>query len=229
MTLKAQLHDTMLAMYSRAGTETGYWGRRFLQSVRKNGGLATAKRMLQPNTQPSQIKGLLALAKARRADLSLEYLVLREPFRQLFTEIELAEASKRLRNLPKNSMPTEIPPEQNFPETKSLSIQEGGVRRIVVNAYERDPRARTACLRKWGTSCKVCNLSFEKEYGFRGKGFIHVHHLDPLGKRKKRKKVAPTKDLIPVCPNCHAMLHSSDPPLSIDELIDEMKQAATNT
>ena len=30
--------------------------------------------------------------------------------------------------------------------------------------------------------------------------------------------VDPRKDLIPVCPNCHAMLHRRNPPLSIDEL-----------
>ena len=61
-------------------------------------------------------------------------------------------------------------------------------------------------------------MNFEKTYGERGKGFIHVHHLDPLGTRKKRKKIDPIKDLVPVCPNCHAMLHSTDPPLGIEEL-----------
>jgi 5-methylcytosine-specific restriction protein A len=30
--------------------------------------------------------------------------------------------------------------------------------------------------------------------------------------------VDPVKDLEPVCPNCHAMLHRKDPPYSIEEL-----------
>ena len=28
----------------------------------------------------------------------------------------------------------------------------------------------------------------------------------------------PRRDLVPVCPNCHAMLHTSDPPLEIEKL-----------
>ena len=123
--------------------------------------------------------------------------------------------------LPKGAMPTSITPDQNFPETNSLPIEEGGVKKILVNVYERDPRARKICLEKLGTSCRVCSMNFEKTYGERGKGFIHVHHLDPLGTRKKRKKIDPIKDLVPVCPNCHAMLHSTDPPLGIEELKKE--------
>lgn len=47
MTLEAQLYEEMIGAYYRAGSEIGYWGRYFLCSVKKNGGLATAKRMLQ--------------------------------------------------------------------------------------------------------------------------------------------------------------------------------------
>ena len=31
-------------------------------------------------------------------------------------------------------------------------------------------------------------------------------------------RLNPETDLVPVCPNCHAMLHTSEPPLSVDEL-----------
>jgi 5-methylcytosine-specific restriction protein A len=30
--------------------------------------------------------------------------------------------------------------------------------------------------------------------------------------------VDPIKDLRPVCPNCHAIIHRTDPPCSVDEL-----------
>ena len=221
MKLERQLHEAMIEMYKRAGEETGYWGKRFLQSVRNNGGLATAQRMLKPSQQKAKLQGLYSLVKARRADLSLEVLALKTPYNKLFTRSELAEARRRLRELPKGAMPTSITPDQNFPETNSLPIEEGGVKKILVNVYERDPRARKICLEKLGTSCRVCSMNFEKTYGERGKGFIHVHHLDPLGTRKKRKKIDPIKDLVPVCPNCHAMLHSTDPPLGIEELKKE--------
>jgi hypothetical protein len=32
-------------------------------------------------------------------------------------------------------------------------------------------------------------------------------------------EVDPVKDLRPVCPNCHAMIHRRSPPLSIEEII----------
>ena len=76
MKLERQLHEAMIEMYKRAGEETGYWGKRFLQSVRNNGGLATAQRMLKPSQQKAKLQGLYSLVKARRADLSLEALAL---------------------------------------------------------------------------------------------------------------------------------------------------------
>jgi 5-methylcytosine-specific restriction protein A len=83
-----------------------------------------------------------------------------------------------------------------------------------VNAYERDPRARKACLAHHGTNCSVCGFNFESRYGKIGEGFIHVHHLVPLSEVGEDYEVDPIADLLPVCPNCHAMLHRSDPPLS---------------
>ncbi|MGA9069080.1 MAG: hypothetical protein WB424_02425 [Terracidiphilus sp.] len=32
------------------------------------------------------------------------------------------------------------------------------------------------------------------------------------------RKINPINDLRPVCPNCHEMLHRSDPPYTIDQL-----------
>lgn len=92
--------------------------------------------------------------------------------------------------------------------------QEGALRRISVNAYERDPRARKACLAHHGTNCSVCGFNFESRYGKIGEGFIHVHHLVPLSEVGEDYEVDPIADLLPVCPNCHAMLHRSEPPFS---------------
>ena len=95
---------------------------------------------------------------------------------------------------------------------------EGSLRRISVNAYERDPRARQACLQHHGSSCSVCDFDFESTYGGIGNGFIHVHHLRQLSEIGTAYEVDPIRDLIPVCPNCHAMLHKQVPAYSIDEL-----------
>ncbi|WP_082507349.1 MULTISPECIES: HNH endonuclease [unclassified Duganella] len=55
--------------------------------------------------------------------------------------------------------------------------------------------------------------------------FIHVHHLKPLAEIKESYVVDPIQDLVPLCPNCHAMIHRSDPALSVETLRDEIKQA----
>ena len=50
-------------------------------------------------------------------------------------------------------------------------------------------------------------MNFFETYGELGKGFIHIHHKTPLSQIKNEYKVDFKEDLIPVCPNCHAMLH----------------------
>lgn len=100
---------------------------------------------------------------------------------------------------------------------------EGTLKQILVNQYERDPKAREVCINHYGFICKVCEFDFEKKYGEIGKGFIHVHHLKPLSEIGKEYKLNPITDLLPVCPNCHAMLHKKKPPFSIEELINRMK------
>ncbi len=225
MTLSEQLDAAMREAYAITGKETGYWGRYFLRSVKKHGGLATAKRMLSKHLKnPSEQKGFRALVEAGRPDLSLESLVLQKRFRRLFTSAELAEAERRLESVPGYAKRTPVDPNtmhaEDLPADEEFA--EGAKKRITVNAYERDPKARAACLKRHGYSCQVCGMRFLDVYGDIGKGFIHVHHKKPLAGRRSDYKVKPTIDLAPVCPNCHAMLHSSDPPLGIEELKQRM-------
>jgi 5-methylcytosine-specific restriction protein A len=69
-----------------------------------------------------------------------------------------------------------------------------------------------------GYRCVVCDLLLVDRYAPLGERFIHVHHIRPLAKLGRRYRVDPTCDLVPVCPNCHAMLHQRTPPLSIKAL-----------
>ena len=107
-----------------------------------------------------------------------------------------------------------------FPDELSgnATVIEGAKRRVTVNSYERDASARRTCIKKWGLNCAACDFNFTDMYGELGDGFIHVHHLMPLHSIKQEYALAPEQDLRPVCPNCHAMLHRREPPLSIDEL-----------
>lgn len=100
----------------------------------------------------------------------------------------------------------------------SLRLREGATKRIEVNAYERNLVARGKCIEHYGYICAVCNFDFRSFYGEIGSQFIHVHHIIPLSKIGAEYEVDPIKDLIPVCPNCHAMIHRQDPPFTIAEL-----------
>lgn len=97
-------------------------------------------------------------------------------------------------------------------------VLEGGLRRIEVNRYERSPVNRELCLAANGYTCKICGFNFESTYGELGHHYIHVHHIVPVSKMNSAYMIDPTTDLIPVCPNCHSMLHRTDPPVTPEEL-----------
>ena len=99
---------------------------------------------------------------------------------------------------------------------------EGAVAQVTVNRYERDPSARKSCLAHYGYQCFVCGFNFEVVYGSIGKDFIHVHHLVPLSTIKTAYSVDPINDLRPGGPNCHAMLHRANPPLTPEQLRQQL-------
>lgn len=110
---------------------------------------------------------------------------------------------------------TFVSPEEISPSATCL---EGSVRQALVNVYERNPFARAACIAHYGSTCRVCAFDFGRTYGELGEGFIHVHHLKEISSIAEEYEVDPIEDLRPVCPNCHAMLHTSRPALSIEAL-----------
>ncbi len=95
-----------------------------------------------------------------------------------------------------------------FPDSaETETCIEGAKTTVLVNKYERNTAARQKCIDQLGCYCNICGINFEKVYGEIGKEFIHVHHKIPLNEIKEEYVVDPSKDLLPVCPNCHAMLH----------------------
>ena len=103
-------------------------------------------------------------------------------------------------------------------ELDDRALPEGAARAVTVNAYERNAVARQKCIAHYGASCAICGLKFGERYGPAGEGLIHVHHLTPLASIRKRYRVDPVRDLRPVCPNCHAMLHRKEPAYTLEEL-----------
>jgi len=125
---------------------------------------------------------------------------------------ELVEA------LEETSLTGDEPIANEIPTSKQNALFEGAKRTIIVNSYERNSKARQLCIKHYGSKCIICDFDFEHKFGEHGKGFIHVHHITPISDIGKYYEVDPIKDLRPVCPNCHAMLHRCETPLTIEEL-----------
>lgn len=182
--LEEQFHDKTLEIYELGKKRIGYNAARFLQKVRRDGGVQAAKSWLnQKSINKPPTGGFLKLVEAGRLDISLEALVLRDPWRSLFTDEELQVAKYRLKEYGYNGnelednvsdylLPEEISEDSGFIE--------GARKRITVNSYERNIKARTLCIEHYGARCYICEFDFKTTYGSEFSGFIHVHHLRPL-------------------------------------------------
>lgn len=84
--------------------------------------------------------------------------------------------------------------------------------------YERDPKARAACIAHYGAQCFVCDFSYEETYGPAVAGLILVHHLTALAASGVEHDVDPVRDLRPVCADCHLVMHRRNPPFTVEEV-----------
>jgi 5-methylcytosine-specific restriction protein A len=97
-------------------------------------------------------------------------------------------------------------------------VEEGAMVAVVTNRYERSRYNRALCLRYYGFKCRGCGQLMEKIYGPIGQNVIHVHHIVPISRMGGSYVIDPIKDLIPLCPNCHNVVHRQDPPLEMSVL-----------
>lgn len=167
-------------------------------------------------------KGFDSLAAKGMHALTFEAVVLRHP--SAFDEDVLNRARLRLAKSGGLAALKSVHPEEVVDPSRYV---EGATRTVTVNLYERNAAARAACIAHYGTRCRVCRIDFGARYGAIGEGFIHVHHVKPLSEIRAEYVVDPIGDLRPVCPNCHAMLHRQDPPLTIADLARIMKQRSS--
>ena len=136
------------------------------------------------------------------------------------------EIKRRKKNPPKQSNHSEQVPNESgnptlpglnldIPETKHTIPEpaeydklEGAKHEATVTRYERDRGNRRECIAHYGYVCQVCGMNFEKTYGALGKEFIEVHHLHPVS--QGQRAVNPIEDLVPLCSNCHSMIHRQE-------------------
>ena len=91
--LQQQFDEAMLGIYERALREARYQASRFLQMLNEHGGVETVNRLL-----PQMSEGFAELWTRGRLDLTFEALMIRNPWRSLFTSEQLKIAEDRLRD-----------------------------------------------------------------------------------------------------------------------------------
>lgn len=110
----------------------------------------------------------------------------------------------------------------NIEEGPSMACEtgyaEGNTYQTTTIRYERNPINRELCLARKGYKCNICKFDFKEKYGQIGQHFIEVHHITPISQMGSNYKIDINRDLIPVCANCHAMLHKKNPPYMPKEL-----------
>jgi hypothetical protein len=101
---------------------------------------------------------------------------------------------------------------------------EGAYSETIISRRERSRSNRARCIAHYGTTCQVCGFDFGKTYGQFAKGHIEVHHITPLSTLDEPSQINPVRDLIPLCPNCHAAVHLTTPPIHPDKLRELVEQ-----
>ncbi|CAM9236642.1 HNH endonuclease [Acinetobacter pseudolwoffii] len=190
------------------------------------------KAFWKDTTQLDSIKGYAIFEKLKKVDkasLSYDYFIQQElipnaPIQGRRTDRDKASndpirifLTHIFNEFKTDSVNTDYPDEANL---ENSLFPEGAKKIVQVNRYERNPEARAKCIEIHGTRCKICEMSFAETYGAFAKDFIHVHHITSLSEISDSYEVNPETDLIPVCPNCHAMLHRQENgiPMKVDRL-----------
>jgi predicted HNH restriction endonuclease len=110
------------------------------------------------------------------------------------------------------------------------SNTEGKAKSRYVTTYERNPKFRKQAIAIHGDSCIACGFNFGNIYGGYADGFIHVHHVVPVSEFDAPKRIDPETDLVPLCANCHSVVHrKKSETLTIDKLKELIVNTSNNT
>lgn len=91
--LEKQFEREMYDIYISGNQECGYNAARFLQMLRKNGGVQTAKQLIN---KEGGTYGFSVLWEKHRLDLSVEARVLKPEYHDLFSDDDRAICKERL-------------------------------------------------------------------------------------------------------------------------------------
>ena len=115
-------------------------------------------------------------------------------------------------------------------------IEEGALEKRSVPLRKRSDKLRNIAIQEYKRKnngklpCNICGFDFEEKYGELGRDYIEVHHKELVSEMEisgsKLKLEEAIKKVVPICSNCHKMIHRKKGiMLSIDELKKVIKNA----
>jgi 5-methylcytosine-specific restriction enzyme A len=113
-------------------------------------------------------------------------------------------------------------PEASEEDEEFAEAEEGRILTRIHRSRERSRKLvenkKASVLKANGhLKCEVCSFDFEMTYGERGKGFIEAHHVKPVHTLAAGEKTK-LEDLVLLCSNCHRIVHTQRPWLTVEEL-----------
>ena len=103
-------------------------------------------------------------------------------------------------------------------------ITEGELRQRSQEYRTRSNELRNAAIDHYSEngriSCEACGFDFALAYRGLGEGYIQIHHLKPVSylKGEPLPMDEALSNVIPLCANCHQMVHRERPPIPVNRL-----------
>ena len=121
---------------------------------------------------------------------------------------------------------TELKQEENnvSPQEATKTIEESKIQQEKVAQLEDYKTSiKKACLEYYGAICDICGFDYGYTYGEAYENMIEVHNIHQQDSEEILPNTDPVKDLIPVCCNCHKVIHSKQPPINVDDMRNMVK------
>ena len=125
------------------------------------------------------------------------------------------------------SLPEDSSDQQPDEDEEEKQRLEGRMTEAKLLRRQRNRQARQQCLEASGYKCYICGFDFEKTYGEIGKGFLEVHHKRPISTYDEEHEI-PQSELVPLCSNCHSMVHRRKEAMDVDELKNIVQNKQNN-
>lgn len=119
----------------------------------------------------------------------------------------------------------DLPPQSDV-DIHDIVVTEGTRRLVIHLRLERDQRiVRLKKKRAASLDCEVCGFSFTRTYGPDAQDYCEVHHLSQLSDVANSARTR-MKDLAIVCANCHRVIHLNNPPYSLDQVKEMLRNTS---